>query len=136
MKILCILNIQFPNSKSMRKTLKIIETSYYIIQNGLPKWRNVLAMCVQNRTPYCKATIPTVNINKLQKIINRWLLFLKLGDLNYLDLAFPAPNWQLGLCSCRWVEPVFCCLVHQSDDFGSSFGKCEREIKVNKQEPA
>ena len=72
LKILCILNIRFPNSKSMRKTLKINQTSYYSIQNELPKWRNFLVMCVQNRTPYyslCKAAklFPEKQEPKLKK---------------------------------------------------------------------
>ena len=50
----------------MRKTLKINQTLYFNIHNGLPKWRNYLVMCVQIRTPYspvyglttCQITIP------------------------------------------------------------------------------
>ena len=48
MKILCILDSRFPNSKSTRK----LQTSYYSIQNGLPKWRNYLLKSLQNMTPY------------------------------------------------------------------------------------
>ena len=51
LKFLCILEIWFPNSKSMRKTLKIYQTLYYSIHNEVLKWRNFFVMYVQTRTP-------------------------------------------------------------------------------------
>ena len=49
----------------MRKTPKINQTSYYTIQNELPKWHNYLVMCVQNRTPYWGVNVPRKAVAEL-----------------------------------------------------------------------
>ena len=103
MKILCILNFRFPNSKSMRKTLKINQTSYYSIHNGLPKWRNYLVMCVQIRTPYHTLAM-TFLLSKSETKIMQMLLdcsvipevirsALSHGSSVYDDLFYVGRTW-------------------------------------------